>query len=122
MDRIRKFNIAVTGTSTFNDYVLMEQKLDKILTDRHPNIRILSGKRLGAEELGKQYALSRGYDMKWFWRYMGSSAKEHVIKTNQEMLVASDAIIVFWDGVSPGVKHLIDTAKNMRRPLRVISY
>jgi hypothetical protein len=34
----------------------------------------------------------------------------------------ADALIAFWDGCSPGTAHMIETARKLRIPTRVISY
>ena len=41
---------------------------------------------------------------------------------NEDMAEYADACIVFWDGKSPGSRHMIEIAKKAKLPLRIVRY
>ena len=115
------FKVVVAGGRTFEDYALLEAKLDKLLVERN-NLMIISGAANGADKLGEQYAGHREYEllrMPANWALHGNSAG---YRRNVEMAERADAVVVFWDGKSRGSKHMIDIAKHNNIPTRVINY
>lgn len=66
--------VIVAGSRRFNNYRLMQQKLDRILSSQ-PKVEIVSGGNgyyengeliAGADAFGEQYARSKGYPVKQF--------------------------------------------------------
>lgn len=120
-----KFKIIVAGGRSFNNYDLLEQKLDYYLSSKINegyDIVIISGTAKGADSLGEKYAINKGYEIERFpanWDKYGKSAG---YRRNVDMANAADACIVFWDGTSPGSKHMIDIANTKRLALRVVNY
>ena len=43
------------------------------------------------------------------------------LKRNEEMIKIADEILVFWDGKSNGTKYTMDKAKELRKPITVIT-
>jgi hypothetical protein len=41
---------------------------------------------------------------------------------NATMAKNADAVIAFWDGNSPGTKHMIDIANQKKLPVRIIRF
>ena len=75
----------------------------------------------GAEELLK-YAKEHGYKVIYMpadWDLYGKSAG---FKRNVQMAKYADALVAFWDGVSSGTKHMIETAQKMGLDVRVKKY
>ena len=120
-----KFKIIVAGGRSFNNYDLLEQKLDYYLSSKINegyDIVIISGTAKGADSLGEKYAINKGYEIERFpanWDKYGKSAG---YRRNVDMANVADACIVFWDGTSPGSKHMIDIANTKRLALRVVNY
>ena len=120
-----KFKIIVAGGRSFNNYDLLEQKLDYYLSSKINegyDIVIISGTAKGADSLGEKYAINKGYEIERFpanWYKYGKSAG---YRRNVDMANVADACIVFWDGTSPGSKHMIDIANTKRLALRVVNY
>ena len=120
-----KFKIIVAGGRSFNNYDLLEQKLDYYLSSKINegyDIVIISGTAKGADSLGEKYAINKGYEIERFpanWDKYGKSAG---YRRNVDMANAADACIVFWDGTSPGSKHMIDIANTKRLALRIVNY
>ena len=118
------FRVIIAGSRGFDDFKLLCRKCDLILSEKvvTHDICIVSGTSSGADKLGEQYAKLRGYKLAYFpaeWNLYGKRAG---IIRNGQMLLASDAVIVFWDGYSRGSSHMISIAKASGKPTRVLSF
>lgn len=118
------FRIIIAGGRNFNDYNLLKEKVDNIISDKRKThqIYIVSGKARGADSLGEKYANENGLNIMEFpadWDKHGRSAG---YKRNLEMAENADALIAFWDGESRGTKHMIDIAKEKNLLTRIIRY
>lgn len=117
------FRLIVAGSRGFWSQDLMNRTLDHLLQNKQPDeIEIVSGGARGADRSAIIYAHNRGYKltvMNAEWNKFGRSAG---YRRNQQMADYADACVVFWDGESRGSKHMMDIAKRMDMPLRVIRY
>lgn len=118
------FRIIIAGGRDFNDYNLLKEKVDNIISDKRKThqIYIVSGKARGADSLGEKYANENGLNIMEFpadWDKHGKSAG---YKRNLEMAENADALIAFWDGDSRGTKHMINIAKEKNLLIRIIRY
>ncbi|MGB5710021.1 MAG: DUF2493 domain-containing protein, partial [Waterburya sp.] len=117
--------IVVAGSRDFNDYDLLQQKLDAYiapLIKQGKKIEIVSGMARGADKLGKKYAAVRGYQLERFpadWEKHGKSAG---YRRNEEMANYVDAAVIFWDGQSKGTKHMIDLCAKFNLSADVVNY
>lgn len=114
-----RFAVIIAGSRNFTDYDLLERKCDIIFSRKKPTI-ILCGEAKGADSLGKRYAFERGLAVQPYpadWRKNGRSAG---YMRNEEMLRNADALVAFWDGESPGTKHMIKIARQAGIPVRVV--
>lgn len=113
--------IIVAGSRTFTNYAILHNTL-QMLTKNLPNVTIISGDAQGADSLGVRYAKEKGHDVMHFpadWNKHGKSAG---YKRNVEMADNADAVVVFWNGISKGAKHMIDIAKERKLPLRIYRF
>lgn len=111
------FRMIVAGSRDFDDYALLQSKLDGLLQDVHDDIQIVCGMARGADRLGERYAKEHGYPIQYFpanWEKDGRSAG---YKRNVRMAQNADALAAFWDGKSSGTKHMIATAKTLGLPV-----
>ena len=119
------FRIIIAGSRGFNDYELLKNKMDHLLSrvsKEYDEIHIVCGKARGADTLGEQYAKERGYVVDAYpadWNKYGKSAG---YRRNVQMAENADALAAFWDGNSPGTRHMIDIAKSYRLSVRIITY
>ena len=118
------FRIIIAGGRDFNDYNLLKEKVDNLISEKQKThqIYIVSGKARGADSLGEKYANENGLNIVEFpadWDKHGKSAG---YKRNVEMAENADALIAFWDGDSRGTKHMVDIAKEKNLPTRIIRY
>lgn len=115
------FRVIVAGGRDFDNYDLLERKMDHLLSRILSPIVIVCGKARGADTLGEQYAKSRGYQIAYYpadW----SIGKSAGYIRNLEMANNADALVAFWDGKSRGTKHMIDIAHKKNLKVRVIYY
>jgi len=80
---------------------------------------ILCGEALGADQLGKRYAVSKGLHVESFPADWKSKGKGAGMIRNLEMLKRADGLIALWDGRSPGTRHIIHSAKALNIPTHV---
>lgn len=115
------FRVIVAGGRSFNNYKLLEKKLDYFFSNKKEVI-IISGGAKGADTLGQQYAKLRNLPCEIYmadWDRFGKSAG---YRRNEQMAEIADAAVVFWDGKSRGSQHMIDLAKKKDLPTRVVNY
>jgi len=121
-----ELRLIVAGCRDFDDYSLLENKLDKLLEGiRHENIVIVSGDCRGADLLGVRYAKERGIRTVHFpadWEAFGRSAGP---RRNKQMAAYAaennhGALAAFWDGRSKGTKNMIENAKEYHLQIRII--
>lgn len=113
----------MAGSRGFNDYALLDKELRIMLKGKLPKeVEIVSGTARGADSMGEKFAKSTGCNIRRMpaeWDKYGRSAG---YIRNAEMADYADACIVFWDGVSPGTKHMIDLAEKKDIECKVITY
>ena len=115
------YKVIIAGSRSFNDYNLLESKLDFYLSQRS-DVEIVSGTCYGADKLGEIYAIKHKLPIKQFpadWNKYGKSAG---YRRNSQMADYADACVVFWDGKSKGAQHMINLAKAKGIPLRVVYF
>ena len=111
----------IAGGRDFNNRnilykVLNENRYSKNITE------IVSGDARGADSLGAEWANVNGISLIHFpakWEMYGKSAG---FIRNADMGAYADAAIIFWDGVSKGTKHMIQTMKKLGKPYSVFNY
>ena len=115
--------VIIAGSRDFDDYELLKVKCDYYLSNSlDTQIEIVSGTARGADSLGEQYAIDKGYKITKFpadWNQYGKSAG---YVRNKQMAEYSDCLICFWDGKSSGTKHMIDLAKSYNLKTKVVIY
>lgn len=115
------FRVIVAGSRGFADYPRLVERLDFYLRGRG-DVVIVSGGARGADVLGEHYACDRGlrslrFDAEWD-RY----GKAAGFVRNRRMSWASSALVAFWDGRSPGTRHMISAAREDRLLVKVVSF
>jgi hypothetical protein len=114
--------VVIAGSRTFDNYDLLFEKCSEALKDYDSvEVEIVSGGAKGADKLGERFAKEKGFALTLFpadWNKFGKSAG---YIRNKEMAKYADILIVFWDGVSKGTKHMIDLAeKNELKITKII--
>lgn len=100
--------VIVAGSRGFTDYDFMCKILDEYIGK--DKVMIVSGTARGADKLGERYAVEHGHKIlpyKADWaRYKGAAG----FIRNEDMAEAAGELVAFWDGISGGTKHMINTA------------
>lgn len=71
---------------------------------------VVCGEARGADAMGKQWAELNKIQVVSFPADWDNNGKAAGPIRNKEMAEYSDAIVVFWDGVSKGTKNMVDLA------------
>jgi len=119
---MKKFKVIIFGGRDFDDYQILELNCNHLLKNKFPDIEIVSGAARGVDKLGERYAENYLLDVNLFpadWEQFGKSAG---YIRNKVMGDYADAGIGFWDGKSRGTKHMIETLKELNKPVRVVRY
>jgi hypothetical protein len=119
----KDFKLVVAGTRYYSNYALVASKLDAYLADKLDkyNVTIICGDAQGADAMGLAYASNHGLKVEHFpaeWGKFGNAAGPI---RNKKMAQNADAVIVFWDGKSPGTKNMIKNAKMEGLPCTIIN-
>ena len=113
--------VIVAGGRDFEDYNLLSEKLD-ILFSKRSDVVIVSGMATGVDSLAVKYAEDKHLRVSEFpadWKKHGNASG---FRRNIQMARFADACVCFWNGKSPGTKHMIDTAEKYNLKLRIIKY
>lgn len=81
---------------------------------------VVCGKARGADELGDEWASVFNIPVVYFepdWNKFGRTAG---FIRNKEMAEYADALVAFWNGISPGTRNMIDTAKRMGLKVHIV--
>jgi hypothetical protein len=109
--------LIIAGSRTFSDY----QRLCQVLApDRQHLTQVITGGARGADQLGYRWAWKHAIRHQLFradWERFGRSAG---IRRNHQMAQAGDVLIAFWDGRSPGTRHMISCMQQLCKPVVVI--
>ncbi len=118
--------VIVAGSRTFNDFALLEAKLDALLANLK-DVEIVSGGARGADKLGELYAKKHGLAFKVFpadWDGLGTRAGFIRNETMAAYATHADkgCCVVFWDGRSKGAAHMSRTAAEYGLAVRTIIF
>lgn len=118
--------VIIAGSRDFNNYNLLSSTISNFLKENTKNVEIVSGTARGADQLGEQFAIEYGYQIKRFpanWNLYGKSAGP--IRNREMAEYASGAqgvLFAFWDGKSKGTKSMIELAKKYGLDVHVVRY
>ncbi len=109
--------VIIAGSRTFTDYDRLAAFMDQWTLDNDmgpDNTEFISGEAVGADTLGKKWALSRGYKVLLYpadWNKYGNYAG---YVRNREMADSATHLVAFWNGVSNGTTHMLTTARGRK--------
>ena len=116
------FRVIIAGGRDFADYCLLEETVDYLLQNINQPIAIVCGKARGADTLGEQYAIKRGYPVYYYPAQWDKYGKIAGYLRNREMAQNADALIAFWDKKSKGTKNMIELAKEYNLKIKIKYY
>ncbi|MBS1589536.1 MAG: DUF2493 domain-containing protein [Bacteroidetes bacterium] len=113
--------LAIAGSRSFNDFELLENKVDE-LRKEYAISSLISGGAKGADLLAEQYAAKHHLGIERIlpdWK-MHSRGAGH--RRNEIIVQKCDMLIAFWDGKSKGTKHIIEYAKKQNKQAYIFNY
>ena len=118
------FYCLIVGSRGFNDYELLKEKCDKLLSNQS-DVAIVSGGAKGADTLAERYAKDKGYELKVFkadWDNYGKSAGYIRNEQMHKYIAQFDkrGVIAFWDGQSKGTAHNFELGKRYKNEVKVV--
>ena len=121
---MNEFKLIVAGGRDFNDYFLLQHELLHMALGIYKDkaVSIVSGMAPGADRLGVRFAREHGvtlHERPADWDQYGKRAG---FMRNEEMGRFSDGLLAFWDGKSPGTKHMVEFMRKLNKPVHIISY
>lgn len=120
------FFCLVVGSRTFDNYPLMEKKLDHLLQNKAPKVVIVSGHARGADSCAEKYAKERGYLLKVFpaqWDKYGKSAGyKRNLQMHEFIAKFKDrGCVAFWKDQSKGTAHNFGLAEKFGTNIVIIN-
>lgn len=106
--------IAIVGSRSIEDVNLSEFVS---LVDE-----IVSGGAKGVDACAAKYAKENNIKITEFLPNYKLYGRAAPIKRNYEIVDYADVVVVFWDGISKGSSSVINYAKKIGKPCRVITH
>jgi hypothetical protein len=107
----------IAGSRNFTDIGTLNIEMPKI--GWIPTL-VISGNARGVDRLGEGWANMNNIPilrMPADWDTYGKAAGR---VRNVEMANEAEALVAFWDGLSPGTRHMIDTAKHLGLKYKIV--
>jgi len=114
--------IVVAGSRDFSNRKLAYKVLDIVKEKIDKPFEIVSGCARGADSLGEWWAKDNGINVKRFPADWNTYGKRAGYLRNKEMAEYGTHLILFWDGISKGSKHMLDLAEKNDLNVTVIRY
>lgn len=122
--------LIIAGGRDFDNYKLLENEVTNFICEHgygrdihNPELlQIVVGGARGADSLGKEFAQRNLISYKLFKPDWDGLGKRAGFVRNQEMGDYATHLIVFWDGVSRGTKHMLDYATKKGLVVKVVKY
>lgn len=121
---LTKKKVAVIGSREFEN----KKRLYEVLTKNKDKIKlIISGGARGADSLATEWAADYGipylvFPAMWHDPETGEYNKGAGFKRNRSIVEQCDILFAFWDGKSKGTQHSLEMAKQLNKPVRIISF
>ena len=86
------FRVIIAGGRDFDDYQLLKATMDKLLCNITDEITVVCGQAKGADTLGEQYAMEKGYAIDYYpaqWKLYGKRYECVCLVGTQYLVVLS---------------------------------
>jgi hypothetical protein len=111
--------IFIGGSRTFSDRSAVSDRLCELLWDAI----VLTSPTYGASAAVRDVALEQGLEMEvWTARVDRFPTEEAAyFARSEEMIRSAERVIAFWDGSSSGTAHELDYARQIGKPVEVLT-
>jgi len=114
--------LIIAGSRNFEDYTLLCTTMNKLIEFYDPVDEVVCGGATGADSLGKRWAEENAIPVKFMLADWTAHEKNAGSIRNAAMGEYADALLAFWDGVSPETKNMIKCMKLEEKPYKVIIF
>lgn len=115
------FRVAIVGSREFPGASSQVRCwLSQFHVDVRPRVLVISGGARGVDIAARAAAIDMGFQYREYPADWDTHGKAAGYIRNEQMVLAADKVIAFWDGQSKGTKHTIDLALKHRKNLEVI--
>lgn len=111
--------LAIIGSRGFNDINLLNETLNPLVFQID---LVISGGARGADKMGEEWAERHGIDTLIFPAEWDKYGKLAGFRRNEDIIKNADTVIAFWDQKSKGTLHSINLAKELKKPIRIITF
>lgn len=108
----------IAGSRDIWSYDLLERAIDEI---DWPITRVVCGMAPGADSVGWAWAFLNQIPLDPYPADWGRLGKQAGPTRNVHMAAVADALILLWDGRSPGSRHMLITARKRNLKIKVIN-
>jgi len=112
--------LAVVGTRTFERVDLVDAHLDRWRSQHSPLI-IVSGGARGADRLAASYAKRHCLELLQFRADWAQHGRRAGAIRNRQIVDNADALVAFWDELSPGTRITLEMAARGGVPAMVVT-
>lgn len=109
--------IAVIGSRTFTDYVLLKKVLDE-----YPEFIVVSGGAKGVETLAEKYADEKGYNKIILKPDREKYGRAAGIKQDEEIINLADEVVSFWNKMPERGEHYMELARKKAIPVTIMAF
>lgn len=119
-----EFKLIVAGSRGFTDADRLWNVLNHLANTTYDefDVSIVSGMARGADRLAWEFAKDNGVVCHEFPAKWNQYPRRAGFMRNEQMAQFSDGLLAFWDGKSPGTKHMIETMQRMGKPVHIERY
>jgi len=118
--------LAIIGSRDFNDYDLLDKTINNHFYDySHEELmfdEIISGAAAGADSLGAKFAKDNNIKLTEFPAQWEKYGKRAGFLRNEDIILNSDFVLAFWDGLSKGTANSLSIAKRLKKPTMIVYF
>lgn len=116
---IPEVRLVIAGTRSFGDTERLFRACDHFRSGLPALARlsVVSGTAAGADRIGEAWATDREVDIVRFPAEWDRLEKAAGFARNKLMACYGTHLLAFWDGKSPGTRHMLDTARSFGLPI-----
>lgn len=116
---IPEVRLVVAGSHSFGNASQLYAACDRFRAGLSGLMRlsVVSGTAAGADRMGEAWAIDHGVDIVRFPADWDRLEKAAGFARNKLMACYGTHLLAFWDGRSPGTRHMLDTARGFGLPV-----